>query len=166
MKNWTEVDIVRTVACGAKSRAERVTRNADEEIEAFAGILFETGTKAARVRNGKTIFTEVNAARSGGESDVDAVVDKNARVGRAGANGLQGRAREIERFPAAQIFFAQLNPVHSSSGDNLDSLQEHGNGVRGNRKGKAAAVGYVTNDGFRVLNGEGHGMDLSWIESS
>jgi len=166
VKNWAEINIVRTVARRAESRAERVTGNADEEIEAFAGILFETGTKAARVRNGKTIFTEVNAAGSGGEGDVNAVVDENASVRRADANGLQGRAREIERFPAAQILFAQLNPVHSSSGDSLHSLQEHGNSVRGNRKGKAAAIGYVTNDGFRVLSGEGHGQDLSWIESS
>ena len=166
VKNWAEVNIVRAVACSAESRAKGVTGNADEEIEAFAGILFETGTKAARVRNGKTIFTEVNAARSGGESDVDAVVDKNARVGRAGANGLQGRAREIERFPAAQILFAQLNPVHSGAGRGLHSLQKHGNGVRGNRKGKAAAIGHIANDGFRVPSGEGHGMDLSWIESS
>ena len=45
-------------------------------------------------------------------------------------------------------------------------MQEHGNGIRGDRKGKAAAIRYITNDGFRVLSGEGHEMDLSWIESS
>ena len=32
--------------------------------------------------------------------------------------------------------------------------------------GKAAAIGYITNDRIRVLSGEGHGKDLSWIESS
>ena len=88
VKNWAEVNIVRAVACSAESRAKGVTGNADEEIEAFAGMLFETGAEAARVRNGKAIFTEVNAARSGSESDVDAVVDKNASARRAGANGL------------------------------------------------------------------------------
>ena len=72
----------------------------------------------------------------------------------------------MKRFPAAQIFFAQLNPVHSSGGGSLYSLQEHGNGIRGDRKGKAAAIRYITNNGFMVLSGEGHEMDLSWIESS
>ena len=45
-------------------------------------------------------------------------------------------------------------------------MQEHGNGIRGDRKGKAAAVRYITNNGFMALSGEGHEMDLSWIESS
>ena len=72
----------------------------------------------------------------------------------------------MERFPAAQILFAQLNPVHSSGGGDLHSLQKHGNGIRGDRKWEAAAIGYITNNGFMALSGEGHEMDLSWIESS
>ncbi len=101
MKNGAEVDVVRAIACGAEGRAERVARNADEKVEAVAGLLFEAGAETASFGNGKTVFAEVNAAGTRGESYINAVVDKNAGARRAGSHGVQRGTRKIEGFPAA-----------------------------------------------------------------
>ena len=89
VKNWTEVDIVRAIAGGTESGAERMARNADEKIERLAGILCETVAKTAGIGNGKTILSEMNAARASGKGDVDAIVNDNARLRRADANCLK-----------------------------------------------------------------------------
>jgi len=114
----------------------------------------------------------MNAAGLFGKSDVETVIDENARravhVARLPRNAAQCFARERRTISPGQIFLTKLNPIDASGGHQFDPLQKQLKRIVLGCGLQTAAVGDVTEDRLSVPTrpgierrtiSEGHWMD-------
>src|SRR5258705_149301 len=124
-----------------------------------------TGMGGAKRTDDRREIGGVLEEADGGEGHVHAIVDDDARLGRACADRLESGAREFEIFSPGQIFFAELNPVHAGCGDGFDRAKKQRNRIGRSGEREAAPVRNVAENRFRQRGWEEHGKVLLWTES-
>jgi hypothetical protein len=145
----TEGNVVRAGIRRSPGRIERMGRSTNEEGCGQPSLACEL----FRVGYGNALLREMNAGSTNRASNVEPVVHQNAASSGRHANGFLDQVRE---FPAGQLFFPNLYPIHACVSRRLYFLQKKPARFRG-RPGQSAFVRHIAQK-KRITNwfGVGH----------